>query len=745
MTAAISAGSTCLSAACWRMMSSCRSGSLISCTALSAFPTRLSTAIKVSARPASSVSRRRRTWRLRARDGRRRDWAVVRAVAVRALISSASQGPPTAPAPVARACRSSLQRRSLGGPSHLDSAGGPCARPAMRGRAPRPARCAPFRPRRRRAPRRSCPPVRLRTAAASPRRARRRSRFSATRTRDGLRAATAAAPARHGPRASRTRAGRSPSDPRGRRGPPPAPSARRRRHAPPAPRRARARSRRWRWSPRPDVRVRRALQTSPRRFRRSGRRRARSLLFGRGLGLVGGLRFLDLGLGLLRGDLGLGLLRGDLGLGLLREHLGLLGLLDVLGRRRDGRALGEDVLGQAELRHVLEVARLAKALDAAARQHLTLDPLDREREAASLGVDLQDLDLHLVAGLHDLARVLDVLLSELGDVHEPLDALEDLHERAERDDLGDGALELVAHVVGVHHALPRVLLGLLEAQGDALAVAVDVEHLDLDGLADRQHLGRVIDVRPGKLGDVDQAVDAVEVHERAEVDDVRDLALDDQARLQALQDRLALLLALLLQHRAAREDDVVAGAIELYDLRLDGLAQVLVQIRDPPDVHQRGGQEAADAQVDDQAALDDLDDRAVDGLTGVGRSLDLAPGALEAGALLGQDQAAVLVLLGEDERVDFLAELNFLIRIYRLADRELVVGDDPFALVSDVDQDLVLVDPDDLPGDDVAFFEGNDRGVVVRDDLAVDLEEHPVGALDDASIRDGRGGERGFH
>jgi len=37
---------------------------------------------------------------------------------------------------------------------------------------------------------------------------------------------------------------------------------------------------------------------------------------------------------------------------------------------------------------------------------------------------------------------------------------------------------------------------------------------------------------------VDQAVDAIEVHERAEVDDVRDLALDDEARLQALQDRL---------------------------------------------------------------------------------------------------------------------------------------------------------------------------------------------------------------
>ena len=193
------------------------------------------------------------------------------------------------------------------------------------------------------------------------------------------------------------------------------------------------------------------------------------------------------------------------------------------------------------------------------------------------------------------------------------------------------------------------------------------------------------------------------------------------------------------------EDDVVARAVELYDLGLDRLTEVLVQVRHAADVDQRGGQEAAHPEVDDQAALDDLDDRAVDGLAGLGGTLDLAPGALEAGALLGQDQATVLILLGEDESVDLFAELHLLVRIDRLADRELVVGDDPFALVSDVDEDFVLVDPHDLARDDVALFEGDDRCVVVRDDLAVDLEEHPVRALDDTSFRDGRGSERGFH
>ena len=253
-----------------------------------------------------------------------------------------------------------------------------------------------------------------------------------------------------------------------------------------------------------------------------------------------------------------------------------------------------------------------------------------------------------------------------------------------------------------------------------------------------EDLARVVDVRPRQLGDVDQAVDAVEVDERAEVDDVRDLALDDEARLQAVEDLLALLLALLLEHGAAREDDVVARAVELDDLALDLRAHVLVEVRHAADVDERGGQEAAHAEVDDQAALDDLDDGALDGLAGLGGGLDAAPRLLEAGALLGHDQAAVLVLLGEDERVDLLAQLDLVVRVDVLADRELVGGDDPLALVADVDEDLVVVDADDVAGDDVALLEGGEGGVVVGDDLAVDLEQQAVAAFDDLGVDVGR-------
>ena len=230
-------------------------------------------------------------------------------------------------------------------------------------------------------------------------------------------------------------------------------------------------------------------------------------------------------------------------------------------------------------------------------------------------------------------------------------------------------------------------------------------------------------MRPRQLGDVDQAVDPVEVHERAEVDDVRDLPLHDEARLQAVEDLLAHLLALFLEHRAAREHDVVARAVELDHLRLDLRAHVFVEVRHAADVHQRGGQEAAHAEVDDQAALDDLDHVALDRLPGLRGGLDAPPRLLEAGALLGHDQAAVLVLLGEDDRVDLLAELHLLARVHRLADRQLPGGDHALGLVADVHEDLVLVDAHHAAGHDLALLEGLHRGVVVGDDLPFDFEQ----------------------
>jgi len=64
--------------------------------------------------------------------------------------------------------------------------------------------------------------------------------------------------------------------------------------------------------------------------------------------------------------------------------------------------------------------------------------------------------------------------------------------------------------------------------------------------------------------------------------------------------------------------------------------------------------------------------------------------------------------------------------IHRLANRQLAGGDDALGLVTDVDEDLVLVDANNAAGDDIALLEGLQRGVVVGDYLAVDFQQQSV-------------------
>ena len=76
---------------------------------------------------------------------------------------------------------------------------------------------------------------------------------------------------------------------------------------------------------------------------------------------------------------------------------------------------------------------------------------------------------------------------------------------------------------------------LLEAERDALGLGVELEHLDANVVADLEQLGRVVDPAPAHVGDVEQAVDAAEVDERAVLGEVLDDTLDDLAFLELLE------------------------------------------------------------------------------------------------------------------------------------------------------------------------------------------------------------------
>ncbi len=216
----------------------------------------------------------------------------------------------------------------------------------------------------------------------------------------------------------------------------------------------------------------------------------------------------------------------------------------------------------------------------------------------------------------------------------------------------------------------------------------------------------MVDVLPRQLGDVHQPVDpSADLDEGAEVDDGRDGAAAALALVQALQELLAALALGLLEEGPAGQDHVVPVAVQLDDLALEQLADVGVEVADPAKLDQRRGQEPAEADVQDQAALDHFDHRSGDGLAGLHDVLDPAPRALVLGALLGEDQAALLVLLLENQGFERVAELDDLGGIDVLADRQLLGGDDALGLVPDVQEDLVAVHLDDGPLDEVAVLE----------------------------------------
>ena len=194
---------------------------------------------------------------------------------------------------------------------------------------------------------------------------------------------------------------------------------------------------------------------------------------------------------------------------------------------------------------------------------------------------------------------------------------------------------------------------------------------------------------------MDQSIHATKVHEGTEVDHAGHDALADLARTEVVEELLPLLLLGLLQPRPAGQDHVVAVLVQLDDLGVDRGSDEGLQVTDAAQGHQGCGKEATKSDVNDEAALDDLDDRAGDDPVTLLDLLDPAPGTFVLGTLLGEDQTTVLVLALEHDRFDPLAEGHDLAGIHAVADRQLTRRDHTLRLVADVEEDLVLVDPDD--------------------------------------------------
>ena len=166
--------------------------------------------------------------------------------------------------------------------------------------------------------------------------------------------------------------------------------------------------------------------------------------------------------------------------------------------------------------------------------------LHAQRNAATVLVDLQHHDFDFVAELHDFRRV-HVLVGpvHLGDVHQAFDARLDLDERAVVGEVRNLAEQAGVGRITARQAHPRIFAQLLHAQRDTVLFLIELQYFCGDFVANAEHLGRMLDATPCEIGDVQQTVDAAQIHERAVVGDVLDDALDRDAFAQVLEQLLA--------------------------------------------------------------------------------------------------------------------------------------------------------------------------------------------------------------
>src|SRR5688572_27693435 len=321
---------------------------------------------------------------------------------------------------------------------------------------------------------------------------------------------------------------------------------------------------------------------------------------------------------------------------------------------------------------------------------IALDLLEAERDPPRGGIDAEDHRLDRVADVEDLRGVLDALApGHLGDVDQSLDARFELDERAVVGQAYGLAAHARAHGIALLHRGPRILHQLLVAERDALGRRVVLQHDHVDLVVHLEELGRVADASPRHVGDVQQAVDAAKVDERAVVGDVLDRAAQHLAFGQRLQRRLLLLGVLLFQERLPREDDVAALLVDLDHPHAQLLAAQRVEIADRTHVDLRTREERADADVHGQAALDAFDDATNDHLLlGVGL-FDLVPDLHLLGLLARQHDVAFTILGALEQDVDGVAALHGDVAVLV---QEFVNRDEALRLVADVDDDVGVGD-----------------------------------------------------
>src|SRR5579872_2745340 len=226
--------------------------------------------------------------------------------------------------------------------------------------------------------------------------------------------------------------------------------------------------------------------------------------------------------------------------------------------------------------------------------------------------------------------------AHFADVHESFYARLKFHKRAVIRQPHNFPGKLGADRVALRHRGPGVGHKLLAPERNASLFAIVFQDLDFDFFAGTYRVQRARHAAPGHVRNVQQSVDAAQVHERPVAGDVLYHALHGLSLSHGVQHGLLLRLQLLVKNSAPADHHVSALAIHLQyadgQLAIFPLDEVAYRVR----IRLRGRQKGADADVHDKPALDAVHNFSGDvTLVAVG-FFDLGPHAAAAHALVGQ-------------------------------------------------------------------------------------------------------------
>ena len=210
----------------------------------------------------------------------------------------------------------------------------------------------------------------------------------------------------------------------------------------------------------------------------------------------------------------------------------------------------------------------------------------------------------------------------------------------------------------------------------------------------------MLDAFPRHVGDVQQSIDAAQVHESAVVGEILHHALDRRALLQIIQQRGTLGAVFLLDDGAARYDHVVALLIELDHFEFERLVLQVRRIAYRAHIDQGARQEGAHiVDFDRETALDPARDDADDHLLLLESGFQARPRSGTLGLLAREAGFARAILDAVQGDLDGLADDDFDFTFFVL---ELVGGNHRLGFQSDVDDDVVLAYFDDQSIEDGA-------------------------------------------